>query len=169
MLIGEGNAGDRWKTKIYKQKKQLCTCSTLFLYTYLRLFCMTTTWNFQRRLRGCLHWVIDHEWRLEDPSNRKILEDGITLRWVYMQNTDIDFLVVSVLQDAGGYAISRQNNLELHLGCYTCWLIYFTLVCLWWGRTVARVVGVWSRDYQIFSDGLVYFLTHGAPLARFAR
>ena len=30
-------------------------------------------------------------------------------------------------------------------------------------------IGVWSRDYQIFSDGLVYFLTHGAPLARFAR
>ena len=86
-----------------------------------------------------------------------------------MQNKDIDFLVVSVLQDAGGYAISRQNNLELHLGCHTCWLIYFTLVCLWWGRTVARVVGVWSRDYQIFLDGLVYFLTHGAPLARFAR
>ena len=35
-------------------------------------------------------------------------------------------------------AISRQNNLELHLGCHTCWLSYFTLVCLWCGRTVAR-------------------------------
>ena len=32
----------------------------------------------------------------------------------------IDSLVVSALQDAGGYAISRQNNLELHLGCHTC-------------------------------------------------
>ena len=31
----------------------------------------------------------------------------------------IDSLVVSALQDAGGYAISRQNNLELHLGCHT--------------------------------------------------
>ena len=31
----------------------------------------------------------------------------------------IDSLVVSSLQDAGGYAISRQNNLELHLGCLT--------------------------------------------------
>ena len=29
----------------------------------------------------------------------------------------VDSLVVSALQDAGGYAISRQNNLELHLGC----------------------------------------------------
>ena len=27
---------------------------------------------------------------------------------------------VSALQDAGGYAISRQNNLELHLSCHTC-------------------------------------------------
>ena len=24
------------------------------------------------------------------------------------------------LQDAGGHAISRQKNLELHLGCHTC-------------------------------------------------
>ena len=33
----------------------------------------------------------------------------------------VNFLVVSALQDAGGYAISRQNNLELHLGYLTCW------------------------------------------------
>ena len=32
----------------------------------------------------------------------------------------IDSLVVSALQDAGEYAISLQNNLELHLGCHTC-------------------------------------------------
>ena len=32
----------------------------------------------------------------------------------------IDSLVVSALQTEGGYAISRQNNLELHLGCHTC-------------------------------------------------
>ena len=38
-------------------------------------------------------------------------------------------------------AISRQNNLELHLGCHTCWLSYFTLVCLWCGRTVSRAGG----------------------------
>ena len=59
-----------------------------------------------------------------------------------------DSLAVSTLQDAGGYAISRQNNLELHLGCHTCWLSYFTLVCLWCSRA-----GLRSRDYQTFSDG----------------
>ena len=32
----------------------------------------------------------------------------------------IDSSVVSALKDSGGYAISSQNNLELHLGCYTC-------------------------------------------------
>ena len=32
----------------------------------------------------------------------------------------IDSLAASALQDASGYAISRQNNLELHLDCHTC-------------------------------------------------
>ena len=53
----------------------------------------------------------------------------------------IDSFVVSALQDAGGYAVSRQNNLELHFGCHTCWLSYFTLVCLWCGQTVSRAGG----------------------------
>ena len=57
----------------------------------------------------------------------------------------IDSLAASVLQEAGGYAISSQNNLELHLGL-------LTLVGLWCGRTVSRAVRVRSRDYQIFSD-----------------
>ena len=32
----------------------------------------------------------------------------------------IVYLVVSALHDSGGYAISRQNNLDLRLGCHTC-------------------------------------------------
>ena len=63
----------------------------------------------------------------------------------------IDSLTASVLQDAGGYVISRQNNLELHLGCHTCWLSYYI------GMPVVPTddlsVGVRSCDYQIFSDG----------------
>ena len=62
---------------------------------------------------------------------------------------------LSTSQDAGGYAISRQNNLELHFGCYTCQLSYFTLVCLWCGRTVGRAYG------HVITK---IFLTHGAPL-----
>ena len=82
----------------------------------------------------------------------------------------IDPLVVSAWQDAGGYAISRQNNFELNLGCHTCWLSYFALLCLWCGRTVAR--SVYSHVITKFSRMgglLLHFLTHGAPLARFAR
>ena len=36
---------------VYLAKKQLCTCSTLFLYISLPLFCTTTSWNFQKLLR----------------------------------------------------------------------------------------------------------------------
>ena len=81
--------------------------------------------------------------------------------------------VVSALQDAGGCAISLQNNLELHLGCHTCWLSYFTLVCLWCGRTVLRAGGrsVYGHVITKFSrmGRLLHFLNPGAPLARFAR
>ena len=48
--------------------------------------------------------------------------------------------------------ISRQNNLEMHLRCHTCWLSYFTLICLWCGRTGGRT-DVRLRDCQNFSDG----------------
>ena len=73
-------------------------------------------------------------------------------------------LVVSALQDAGGYAISRQNNFELHLGCHACGLSYFTLACLWCGRTVGR--SVYGHVITTFSrmGSLPHFLTHGAPL-----
>ena len=52
MLSREGNAGERWKTTIglFSKKKQLCTCSSLFLYISLPLFRTTTTWNFQKVL-----------------------------------------------------------------------------------------------------------------------
>ena len=45
----------------------------------------------------------------------------------------IDSCVVSALQDAGGYAISRQNNLELDLGCQTLLIELFYI-----GRPVVR-------------------------------
>ena len=72
----------------------------------------------------------------------------------------IDSLVVSASQDVGGYAISHQNNLELHLGCHTYWLRYFTLVCLWCGRTVGQACS--HMITKISRMGSV--LTHGAPL-----
>ena len=48
----------------------------------------------------------------------------------------------------------------LHLGCHTCWLSYFTLVCMWCGRMVGwSVMTKFSRrvDYHIsLAMGLRY-------------
>ena len=63
----------------------------------------------------------------------------------------IDSLVVSALQEAGGYAIPRQKNLELPYLCIELFYIGMPLV-----RTDGRLVGrleVQSRDYKNFSNG----------------
>ena len=54
MLSGEGKARERQKTTIalISTKKQLCTCSTLFLYISLPFFCTTTARKFQKRFYG---------------------------------------------------------------------------------------------------------------------
>ena len=73
-------------------------------------------------------------------------------------NGPIDSFVISALQDAGGYAISRQNNLQLHLGCHTCWLSYFYI-----GMPVVRTDGLsggWFLgwvDYFIFLPMLLHW------------
>ena len=79
----------------------------------------------------------------------------------------IDSLIVSASQDTCGYAISRQNNLELRLGCRTCGLSYPTFVCLSCGRTGGRS-GVRSRNMTRISRmrRLPHFLRYGAMLAR---
>ena len=54
------------------------------------------------------------------------------------------------------------SNLEFNLGCHTCWLSCFTLVCLWCGRTV----GVPSQITKFSRMGrLPHFLSYGAPPA----
>ena len=58
--------------------------------------------------------------------------------------------------DAGGYAISRQNNLALHLGCHTCWLSYLTLVCLRcgvYGHVIIKFSGMGRFTYPWCSTG----------------
>ena len=64
----------------------------------------------------------------------------------------IDSIVVSALEDADGYAISRQHNLEVAFG-----LPYLLIKLFYIGMPVVRTNGlsggVRSRDYQIFSDG----------------
>ena len=69
-----------------------------------------------------------------------------------LENTDTE--TISPFRLFSCLCFTRRGWLcELHLGCHTCLLSYFTLVCLWCGRTVVRSVGVRSRDYQILLDG----------------
>ena len=65
-------------------------------------------------------------------------------------------LVVSALQDAGGNAVSRQDNPRV------AFVLLYLLIELFYigmpvvqtdGRSGGRAVCVRSRDYQIFSDG----------------
>ena len=43
MLSGEGNEnGEKTTIGLFSKKKQLCTCSNLFLYISLPLFCTAT-------------------------------------------------------------------------------------------------------------------------------
>ena len=58
-----------------------------------------------------------------------------------MKTENIDSLVVSASQDAGGYAISRQNNIKL-LYLYVDWVIFHWYACGADGRSVGRSGGV---------------------------
>jgi len=53
---------------------------------------------------------------------------------------DTTLLFFFLSKSPGGHPISFQINLELHLGCHTCWLSSFILVCPWCGRTGGRTV-----------------------------
>ena len=72
----------------------------------------------------------------------------------------IDSLVVSALQDASGYAISRQNNLELHLVCHTCWVILHWYVCGADGRSLERAVSrctvTWLPNFLGWVDYFIF-------------
>ena len=64
---------------------------------------------------------------------------------------DTTLLLFFLSKSPGGHVISFQIKPWVAFG-HTCWLSYFTLVCLWCGRTVGRSV-YGHVNYQIFSDG----------------
>ena len=86
----------------------------------------------------------------------KFVDMTINLSYYFRQHgfpLSVFVFIVSASQDEGGYAISRQNNLELHLGYHTCWLSYFTSVCLWCEKTDGRKGGRTVTWLKNFSDG----------------
>ena len=108
--------------------------SPFFLLTFAGL---RPTFSFSLSFSCSIFWICGHD----NLSKLNTLDNTDTETISASVFVFIYSLVVSALQDAGGYVISRQNNLELHLGCHTCWLSYFTLVCLWCGRTISRAGG----------------------------
>ena len=92
---------------------------------------------------------------------------SLTLKTTRIQKQFPLSVFVFASQDEGGYAFSRQNNLELHLGSNTCWVSYFTFVCLWcrWtadgGRAYGQVITKISRMGR-----LPHFPRYGTTLAR---
>ena len=70
-------------------------------------------------------------------------------------NAEKDTTLLLFFFSKGGHVISFQVEPWVAFGRHTCWLSYFTLVCLWCGRTVGRTV-TWLPN----------FLTHGAPLSQ---
>ena len=73
----------------------------------------------------------------------------------------ISSLIVSPSQHAGGYAISRQNNVELHLPYLLVELYYIGMPVVWvdgeraYGHVIIKIPRM---------GRLPNFLTHGAPL-----
>ena len=84
---------------------------------------------------------------------------SLTLKTTRIQKQFPLSVFVFASQDAGGYVFSRQNNLELHLASNTCWLSYFTFVCLRCRRTTDGRTVTWLSkfirwvDYHIFLWG----------------
>ena len=60
-------------------------------------------------------------------------------------------------------------NKTLLLGCHTCWLRYFTLVCLWCGRAVARSLArctvTWLPNFLGWLDYHISLAMGLCPLA----
>ena len=132
----------------YNKKRLLCffisRCRFLSPFFSLSFAGLPPTFSFSLSFSCFIFQICGHDYisklnTLDNTDTETIFVFRFRLYWLCF---------VSALQDAGGYAISRQNNLELHLGCHTCWLSYFTSVCLWCSRA-----GLRSRDYQTFSDG----------------
>ena len=132
------------------------TMSPLFFYLSLKisvaLFLVELRWPaayllFFRFFSCYIFQICGHDtW-----SKLNTLENTDTETFPLSVFVFTDCLVIFASQDAGNYATSRQNNLDLHLGCHACWLSYFTLVCLTDGLAVGRCTVTWLSFF--FSDG----------------
>ena len=94
-------------------KKATLHVQHTFLYISLPLFCTTTTLCLSVALYSKF---VDMIINLSLILKKTRIQKQFPLSGFVF----IDSLAASALREEGGYAISRQNNLELHLGCHTC-------------------------------------------------
>ena len=78
-----------------------------------------------------------------------------TLHW-----RPLAFLILSPPLQNIQVVLPTKKCLQLHLGCHTCCLSYFTLVCLWCGRTVSRAGGrctvTWLPNFRGWVDYFIF-------------
>ena len=165
MLNGDNNENGFKTNRSYQQKDKLhvqhtflsfpCRCFALLQRT---LFCTTKASNFlvthyfyggifvdvlTQSLFPVFMFAFIFHWRSFSPCWPLVFHIFSPPLWISM----FSFLRNSsplkttrlgccffLSKSPGGHVISFQ----IHLGCHTCWLSYFTLVWLWYGRTVAR-------------------------------
>ena len=185
MLNGVCNENGKNKSKglISKKKKKLCTCSTLFLYISLTLFCTTTSWNFllthlmwemsyvlTKSFVACVpvrsffftaahfhfadhyHFSCSHRqfscFSFNEIGLLCFLSNALafslsskSVKTLKLLKSDLTLWLFFLSKTSGWPCDFPPKTSVLHLGCHTCWLSYFTLVCLWCGRACVR-----SRD-----------------------
>ena len=156
-------------------KKTNCTCSTLFVVLcrcfaqlqrcFVRLKLQTSLIHiiFMEELSYVFMFAFIFHCRLFSLCWQLVSFSLSHSRFEFSRNSSLLF------------SITRSSSFSvIHLGCHICRLNYFTLVCLWCGRTVGRTGGpaeigrraVYGHVITKFSGmgSLPHFFTHGAPL-----
>ena len=126
----------------------ICSPPLIFTWPLTFLIFSPPLWNFH---------VFLHTKKVRFPSSFSVIHVSINIKNNVEKDTTLFFFS---LQKSG----RPYDFLPLHLGCHTCWLSYFILVCLWCGRTVGRSLGwctvTWLPNFLGWVDLLSYAVLH---------
>ena len=131
-------------------------CSSLSLFFLLSFTGLSPTLSFSDvSFSFSIFQICGRDWHII--CNLRLIHQAIPIRKQFPLSffVLIDFLVVSASQEAGGYAISRQNSLELHLGCQqqtatTTHFIKKNIELFYIGVVVISTNHVWKRMQMSF-------------------
>ena len=151
--------------KFSKHKFTLNLSQRVFIDSIYRIN-RTETWNFNApTLVTSVSFKITAKFGILCPKTLLLTEKQLHAIHFFVATRNVCPLAIpeSCAQNMG---LRLLENHSLHLGSHTCWLSYFTLVCLWCGQTVAR--SVYGHVITKFSrmSSLPHFLSYGAPPTR---